>query len=65
MPKSTLIDEMSIGMIDGAEEYMFGDIADIAVSKDGTVYVLDRRVYGVRAHDATEKYSAVDNLATV
>jgi hypothetical protein len=54
---ASLIEEMSIGVVDGAEEYMFGDIADIAVAKDGSVFVLDRKIHGVRVYDARGKYT--------
>ena len=53
---ATLVDEVSIGVADGAEEYMFGDVADIAVARDGSIYVYDRKVPAIRKYDAQGKY---------
>lgn len=53
---STLVEEISIGVADGAEEYMFGDVGDIAVAKDGSIYVLDRQIPTIRMYDANGKY---------
>ena len=53
---ATLVEEMSIGVADGAEEYMLGDVADIAIGRDGTMYVLDRQVPAIRQYDDRGKY---------
>src|SRR5688572_24508441 len=53
---ATLVEEMSIGVADGAEEYMLGDVADIALGRDGTIYVLDRQVPAIRQYDDRGKY---------
>ena len=53
---ATLVEEMSIGVADGAEEYMFGDVADIALGRDGSMYVLDRQVPAIRQYDDRGKY---------
>jgi hypothetical protein len=53
---ATLVEEMSIGVADGAEEYMLGDIADIALGPDGSIYALDRQVPVVRQFDAEGKF---------
>jgi hypothetical protein len=45
---ATLVPELSIGVLDGAEEEMFGEVRAIAVSPDGEVFVLDRHVPTVR-----------------
>jgi len=45
---ATLVPELSIGVLDGAEEEMFGDVRAIAVAPDGEIYVLDRHVPTVR-----------------
>src|SRR5687768_8895769 len=37
-----LVERVSIGVADGAEELMFGDVSGIAVAGDGSVYVVDR-----------------------
>ncbi|MFW6083942.1 MAG: hypothetical protein ACODAA_01900 [Gemmatimonadota bacterium] len=36
-----LVSEVSIGVLDGAPEYQFGDIRALAVAPDGRMYVLD------------------------
>lgn len=53
---ATLLEEVSIGVSDGAEEYMLGEVADIALGRDGSVYVLDRQVPGVRHYDASGRF---------
>jgi len=53
---ATLVEELSIGVADGAEEYMLGDVADIALGRDGTMFVLDRQVPAIRQYDNQGKY---------
>ena len=53
---ATLVEEMSIGMADGPEEYMLGDVADITLGRDGSIYVLDRQVPAIRHYDGQGKY---------
>jgi hypothetical protein len=53
---ANLVEELSIGVGDGAEEYMLGDIADIALGRDGSIFVLDRQVPVVRHFDARGKF---------
>jgi len=53
---ATLVEELSIGVADGAEEYIFGDIADVALGRDGSLYVFDRQVPIVRHYDASGKF---------
>jgi hypothetical protein len=53
---ATLVEELSIGVADGAEEYMLGEIADIALGRDGSIYALDRQVPAVRHYDAQGKF---------
>ena len=53
---ATLIEEMSIGLADGSEEYMLGEIADIALGRDGSIYALDRQVPAIRHYDAQGKF---------
>jgi hypothetical protein len=45
---ATLVPELSIGVFDGAEEEMFGNVRAIAVAPDGEIFVLDRHVPTVR-----------------
>lgn len=53
---ATLVEELSIGVADGAEEYVLGEIADVALGKDGSLYVFDRQVPVVRHYDASGKF---------
>jgi hypothetical protein len=52
-----LVPEITIGVLDGEEEYMFGGIRSLAVSPvDGTVYVFDSQVPALRVYDADGTY---------
>jgi hypothetical protein len=53
---ATLVEELSIGVADGAEEYVLGEIADVALGKDGSIFVFDRQVPIVRHYDASGKF---------
>ena len=53
---ATLVEEMSIGVADGAEEYMLGEVADIALGRDGSIYVFDRQAPVVRQYDANGRF---------
>jgi hypothetical protein len=46
----TLAEELRVGRLDGPDEYTFGRISDLAVSEDGTIYVLDAQALEVRAY---------------
>jgi hypothetical protein len=48
--------EVRIGSVDGAEEYTFGQVAAVAASPDGTVYVLDASIPIVRVFDRAGRY---------
>ncbi len=54
--QGTLVEELSIGVVDGAEEYLFGEVADIAVGNDGALFVLDRKVPVIRQFSAAGKF---------
>jgi hypothetical protein len=45
---ATLVPELSIGVLDGAEEEMFGDVRALVVAPDGEMFVLDRHVPTIR-----------------
>jgi hypothetical protein len=45
-----LVAEISIGTMEGADEYILGNPTQLAVADDGTIYVLDRQVPVVRAY---------------
>ncbi|MGH7471006.1 MAG: 6-bladed beta-propeller [Longimicrobiales bacterium] len=53
---ATLVAEISIGQLEGADEYMFGDVSELAVGTDGSIYVYDRQVPALRKYDATGKF---------
>jgi len=51
-----LVPEVSIGMFDGPEEYIFGQIVSLAMGKDGTIYVTDQQVPALRVYDPDGTY---------
>lgn len=55
---ATLIPEVVIGVLDGAEEYMFGAIRSIAVGPADEIYVMDAQVPALRVYDPDGGYRA-------
>jgi hypothetical protein len=53
---ATLVEELSIGVADGTEEYILGEIGDVALGRDGSLYVYDGQVPIVRHYDANGKF---------
>jgi hypothetical protein len=53
---ATLVREASFGSVDGADEYVFGSISEMAIARDGSIYVFDRQVPVLRKYDANGKY---------
>lgn len=53
---ATLVPEVSIGELEGPDEYLFGTVGSIAVSDDRTVYVLDAQAQEIRVFDSTGTY---------
>lgn len=49
---AVLIEELRIGTIEGADEYMFGELNSMAVDEAGSMYVLDAQALEVRVYDA-------------
>ncbi len=49
---AALVPEVSIGELEGDEEYLFGNIWSIAVDDDRNVYVFDRQAHHVRVFDS-------------
>ena len=54
--EATLVPEVSIGEIEGRDEYLFGSIGSIAVDDDLNVYVLDEQAQHVRVFDSAGVY---------
>jgi hypothetical protein len=52
----TLVPELSIGVVDGADEYMFGSVRDVMQTRDGSILVVDGRSVAVRHYDARGTY---------
>jgi hypothetical protein len=46
-----LTEDLRIGAIEGADEYMFGRLSSMAVDAAGTMYVLDSQALEVRVYD--------------
>ena len=55
---TTLVEEVRIGTMEGADPYIIGDPRSIAVGNGGVIYLLDRQVPVVRAYapDGTHLY---------
>jgi hypothetical protein len=51
-----LVVETSIGEADGADEYTFSAVADIAVGREGQMYVWDGTLKSLRLYDSTGKF---------
>ena len=49
----TLVPELSIGRIDGADEYVFGSVDDVIPTADGGAYVWDGQANAMRQYDST------------
>ena len=56
--EATLVPEVSIGELEGPDEYLFGRIGSLAVDEDRNVYVFDSQANHVRVFDATGTYLA-------
>lgn len=48
--------ELSIGVLDGDEELMFGSLRQMAVDDEGDIYAFDGQVPALRHFDATGRY---------
>ncbi len=51
-----LVAEVSIGMLDGPEEYIFGQVVSLALGADGAIYVMDRQVPALRVYNPDGSY---------
>jgi hypothetical protein len=53
-----LVPEMTIGVLDGAEEYMFGRVLGLGEGPSGDVYVVDAQVPALRVYSPEGVYQA-------
>ena len=53
---ATLVPEVTIGELEGAEEYLFGSISSITVDANGRVFVLDGQAGDIRVFDSEGIY---------
>jgi hypothetical protein len=51
-----LVADLMIGVLEGADEYMFGDIQSLAVGPDGAIHTYDGHLKVLRKHSATGDY---------
>lgn len=51
-----LVEEMAFGVLEGDEEYLFGQILDLAVDAEGGIYLFDGQVPALRYYDADGTY---------
>jgi hypothetical protein len=49
-PDALLVPELEIGVLDGDEDYMFGQLRSLAVAPDGTIYALDAQIPALRVY---------------
>ena len=49
--EARLVPEVSIGELDGPDEYLFGRIGSLAVDNDRNVYVFDAQAHHVRVFE--------------
>jgi hypothetical protein len=50
--------ELRIGVFEGEEHYMFGDVASVAVAPDGSIYAMDAQVPALRRYGPDGSYRA-------
>ena len=56
--EAELVPEVTIGTMDGGDEYMFGSVNSIAVDDEGAIYVYDSGVKALRKCDAAGTFVA-------
>ena len=54
-----LTPEITIGVVDGAEEYQFASVAEMVPAADGTAYVWDRTLGVLRQYDPSGRFVRV------
>lgn len=55
---ATLVPEVRVGVLEGADEYMLGEVAGVAVAPTGELYIMDRYVPALRKYGAEGEYLA-------
>jgi hypothetical protein len=53
---ASLVEELSIGVADGAEELMIGSITDMALGADGSIFAFDGQVPAIRHYGADGRF---------
>ena len=53
---ATVIEDLAIGVLEGADELMFGRILEMAADAEGGIYVFDMQVPALRYYDSTGQY---------
>lgn len=56
--RAALEPELRIGVLEGEDHYMFGDIRSLAVAPDGSIYVMDTQVPALRKYAPDGSYIA-------
>src|SRR5262245_8899253 len=51
-----LVEELRIGQMEGAEAYTFGFVLELAVGKDGAIFVGEGRPTQLRMYDASGRF---------
>jgi len=51
-----LVEDLTIGLLDGPEEYVFGNVGDASLGPGGAIHVLDRQAQVVRQFDRAGTY---------
>lgn len=51
-----LVEDLSIGLTDGAPEYTFGYVADVALGYGGDIFVADSQLGAVRQYDSNGRF---------
>ncbi len=54
--KARLVPDVTIGVFEGPDEYMFGNIRSLAVAPDGCIYVFDRHAQELRKYGPDGTY---------
>ncbi len=54
--EARVVEELSIGVESGPDEYMLGRVRDVSVAPDGTIYVYDQQPSIIRKYDRTGNF---------